>query len=188
MDSKPWSGLRAWIYSFIFRAPKSNRLVVSLAELSPSDRALDIGCGPGAAVRMAADIVVEGEAIGVDRAPAMIDIARKRSTAFPNTRFEVGSAESLPFPDGEFTVIWTAHSFHHWEDRRTGLAEMVRVLADGGRALILEQHGKKHGLTDAEAEAVTAELETAGFSDISVDRVDKQVVISAVNGSPILGR
>ena len=182
MDTKAWSGFRAKLYSLLFRAPKSNRLLVDLAELLPSDRSLDIGCGPGAAVRMAADIVSRGEAVGVDRAQPMIDIARRRSSGYGNVRFEVGSAESLPFPDASFTVVWTAHSFHHWEDRRAGLAEMRRVLAEGGRGLILEQHGKKHGLTDPQTEAVRADLESLGFSGVSARKVDKQVVISAVAG------
>ena len=70
MDTKPWSGFRSWVYSLIFRSPKSNRLIVDLAALNPDDRVLDIGCGPGAAVRRAADTVVAGSAMGVDRAEA----------------------------------------------------------------------------------------------------------------------
>ncbi len=186
MDDKPWSRLRAWLYSLLFRSPKSNELVVRLADLSRSDRALDIGCGPGAAVRLAAGIVAEGEAVGVDRAEAMVDIARRRSTDFDNIRFEVGSAERLPFADGTFTVAWTAHSFHHWEDRARGLAEMRRVLEGGGRALILEQDGKKHGLTDSQAAEVIADMEGVGFRDVAIVKVDKQVVVSGVCGPPNL--
>jgi ubiquinone/menaquinone biosynthesis C-methylase UbiE len=179
MDTKPWSGFRARLYSLIFRSPKTNRLIVQLAELTATDRALDIGCGPGAAVRFAADIVVDGVAVGIDRAQPMVDIARRRSRSYSNTKFEVGSAEAVPFEDGAFTVVWTAHSFHHWEDRRAGLTEMYRVLDGGGRALILEQDGKKHGLTADEAERVATDLDHVGFRSIDVSRVDKQVVISA---------
>ena len=153
MDTKPWSGFRAWLYSLIFRSPKTNRLIVDLAELEPSDRVLDVGCGPGAAVRRAADIVVAGSATGVDRAQPMVDIARRRS----------GS--------------------HNWEDRLAGLAEMRRVLGGGGRAMILEQDGKKHGLTEAEADAVAADLTDAGFDSVEVARHDGQVVITARVGS-----
>ncbi|NNF87504.1 MAG: methyltransferase domain-containing protein, partial [Acidimicrobiia bacterium] len=87
MDTKPWTGFRARIYSVIWRSPKTNSLVVRLAGLSASDRVLDIGCGPGAAVRKAAAIVVDGEAAGVDRSEPMVDIARRRSRRFPNARF-----------------------------------------------------------------------------------------------------
>ena len=180
MDTKPWTGFRARIYSIIWRSPKTNSLVVKLAGLSASDRVLDIGCGPGVAVRKAAAIVVDGEAAGVDRSEPMVDIARRRSRRFPNARFEVGSAESLPFPDESFTKVWTAHSFHHWEDRVAGLAEMLRVLADGGRGFILETDGKKHGLTDDAAAAVMADMERLGFQHLAIEKVDKQVIISGV--------
>lgn len=182
MDTGPWSGFRAWIYSLIFRSPKSNRLIVELAALTGSDRALDIGCGPGAAVRNAAEFVHDGLAAGVDRAEKMIAIARKRSEGLPNVEFRVGSAETLPFDDGSFTVVWTAHSFHHWEDRRAGMAEMYRVLRPDGRALILEQDEKKHGLTATQADVVVSDLVELGFSDVSVERLEKQVVISARRG------
>ena len=180
MDTKPWSGFRSWVYSLIFRSPKSNRLIVELAELEPADRVLDIGCGPGAAVRRAADMVVAGSAVGVDRAEPMVQIARRRSRSRPNVDFRVGSAEALPFPDGSFTVVWTAHSFHHWADRAAGLAEMRRVLDDGGRALILEQDGKKHGLTETEADGVAADLDETGFGAVEIVRHDDQVVIIAL--------
>ena len=184
MDTSPWSGFRARLYSLIFRAPQTNRQIVELAGLSTTDRTIDIGCGPGSAVRLAAELVVEGEAVGVDRAEPMVRIARRRSSRHPNTRFETGSAESLPFPNGVFTVAWTAHSFHHWEDRSTGLTEMLRVLSPGGRAFILEQDGKKHGLTDAQTGEVVAEMERLGFGSVGVQKLDKQVVISGVAGLP----
>ena len=180
MDTKPWSRFRVRLYSFIFRSPKSNRLLVSLLGLKPSDHTLDVGCGPGVAVRLAGEIVTDGRAVGVDRAEAMVEIARKRSAGSENVQFDVGRAESLPFEDGSFTVVWTAHSFHHWEDRPGGLSEMRRVLSDGGRAVVLEQDGKKHGLTEAGVARVTDALEDLGFNPVSVQKVDKQVVITGV--------
>jgi ubiquinone/menaquinone biosynthesis C-methylase UbiE len=176
MDTQPWSRFRAGLYSLIFRTPKTNRLLVDLAGLSSTDRVLDIGCGPGAAVRMAAAIV--GESVGVDRSQPMVDISRRRSKGLDNVRYEVGSAEALPFPDACFTVVWAAHSFHHWENRRDGLAEVARVLAEGGRLLILEQDGKKHGLRDAEAARVQADMEQLGFRDVVSRKVEDQLLIS----------
>lgn len=131
---------------------------------------------------MAADVVVAGESVGIDRASPMVDIARKRSTGLGNVRFEVGAAESLPFTDNAFTVVWAAHSFHHWEDRQSGLSEVARVLTEGGRAFILEQDGKKHGLTDAGAATVQTIMEEIGFRDVVLKKVEGQLLISGIAG------
>ena len=179
-DVKPWSGFRARLYSFVYRNPDSNQLVVGLAELGPEDRALDIGCGPGAAVRNAAQVA--REAVGVDRSEKMLNIARKRSVDRSNVRFEVGAAESLPFAENEFNAVWTVHTFHHWEDQEAGLAECRRVLAPGGRLLIMEKDVKKsggHGLTATGIDEVRAKLERAGFGDVGVSKHDDQFVLTA---------
>lgn len=176
MDTQPWSRFRASLYSVLFRAPKTNRTLVDLAGLAATDRVLDIGCGPGAAVRMAAEIV--GESVGVDRAQPMVDIARRRSRGLDNVRFEVGAAETLPFPDGAFTVVWAVHSFHHWENRGAGLAEVARVLAEGGRLLILEEDGKKHGLNGTQAATVKADMEELGFREVESEKVEGVLLIS----------
>ncbi len=179
-DVKPWSSLRARLYSFVNRNPDSNDLVVRLAGLDAADKALDIGCGPGAAVRRASEVTAE--AVGVDRSGDMVEIARKRSSGRPNVRFEVGAVESLPFADDEFSSAWTVHAFHHWEDQEAGLAECRRVLAPGGRLLIVEKDVKRskgHGLTSEEIEGVTAKLQRAGFAEVVVSKHDKQFVLIA---------
>lgn len=179
-DIKPWSSFRARIYSLFYRNPDSNTLVVQLAELGPEEKALDIGCGPGAAVRKASQIA--SEAVGVDRAEKMLEIARRRSEHQANVRFEVGAVESLPFTEDEFDVAWTVHAFHHWEDQAAGLAECRRVLAPGGRLLIMEKDVKKskgHGLTAEGVAEVTAELEKAGFTEVAVAKHEDHFVLTA---------
>lgn len=180
-DIKPWSSFRARLYSLIYRNPESNQLIVQLAEPASDEKALDIGCGPGAAVRKAAETA--REAVGVDRAEKMLRIARNRSAGSANVRFEVGAVEDLPFADDEFDVAWTVHAFHHWEDQTAGLAECRRVLAPGGRLLIMEKDVKKsrgHGLTPQGVEEVKAKLEQAGFPAVSVDKHDDQFVLTAL--------
>ena len=177
MDTQPWSRFRAGWYSLALpgtedQSPvgrpggpvcgRSTYSILAVARARPSGWRLGL----------------PNESVGVDRAPPMVDIARRRSAGLDNVRFEVGSAEALPFPDDAFTVVWAAHSFHHWENRRAGLAEVVRVLADGGRLLILEQDGKKHGLDDAGDASVMADMEELGFRDVKPEKVDDQLLIS----------
>lgn len=178
-DTSAWSRLRSEIYSFFGRNPRSNRRVVSVADLDARQHVLDIGCGPGAAVRAAAGAVARS--VGVDRSEAMIEIARRRSRGHDNVEFRVGAAEQLPFPDDSFDRVWTIHAFHHWEDPAAGLAEGLRVLRPGGKFLIVENEVKgSHGVTAERAEEIAVELERIGFASAAVAKPYRQIVVTGI--------
>jgi ubiquinone/menaquinone biosynthesis C-methylase UbiE len=179
MDESPWSKVKSEIYALIGRNPKSNRLLPSVADLEASQTVLDIGCGPGAAVRAASPLVTK--AVGVDRSEAMIEIARRRSQRLDNVEFSVAGAEELPFADSTFDRVWTIHSFHHWEDRAKGLTESRRVLRPGGKLLIIESDTSgSHGLDQVRAAAVVGQLEELGLVDPEISKPHKQLVVSAI--------
>jgi ubiquinone/menaquinone biosynthesis C-methylase UbiE len=179
MDAAPWSQLKSEIYAFLGRNPKSNRLLPSIADLDPSHAVLDIGCGPGAAVRAAAGVVTR--AVGVDRSAPMIEIARRRSRSFPNVEFAVGGAEKLPFPDGTFDRVWTIHSFHHWEEPALGLAESLRVLRPGGAFFVIESDTTgSHGLDSTRASQLSDQLRSIGYARAEVSKPYRQLVVTAV--------
>lgn len=165
-----WSPLRAWLYTLFNRNPDSNTTMVELAALTPDDRFLDIGCGPGAALERAA--ATGASVAGVDPSPSMVDRAARR---VPSADVRVGSAEALPFPDQHFTVVVNVASFHHWSDRDAGLREVLRLLAPKGRLHIMEgvigprQEG--HGLTADEVDSLIARCLELGFEDASVETV-----------------
>jgi ubiquinone/menaquinone biosynthesis C-methylase UbiE len=182
MDETPWSRLRSEVYAVIGRNPRSNRVMPSIAELDPAHTVLDIGCGPGAAVRAAATSV--RRAVGVDRSEAMIRIARRRSRRYDNVEFFVAGAEALPFPDTSFDRVWTVHSFHHWEDRRRGLDESLRVLRPGGSLMIVESDTSgPHGLDGARAADLADELRSVGFAESRVSKPHRQLVVTGVRRS-----
>lgn len=177
-DEKPWSTLKSEIYSFVGRNPRSNKRLVRFARLQPTDRILDIGCGPGAAVRRAARIAVAGTATGVDPSAAMVSIARRRSKGVPNTRFEQGSAERIPCEDDAFTHVWSIHAFHHWNDAPAGLTECFRVLAPEGTVFITETRGSGgHSMSAGKAREVTDLMERLGFIETRVERLFREYVV-----------
>jgi ubiquinone/menaquinone biosynthesis C-methylase UbiE len=102
----------------------------------------------------------------------MVGRAAKR---VPNAEVRVGSAEEIPFPDGHFTVVINVSSFHHWVDRDAGLRETLRVLAPGGRLLIMEgviKDGKEgHGLNQTELDSLAARLLEIGYEATNVEIV-----------------
>jgi ubiquinone/menaquinone biosynthesis C-methylase UbiE len=152
------------------RAPVA-RAIISEARLTAADRAADIGCGPGTAVRQAARRGVP--VTGIDQSSVALRLARvlTPARAEASIMWIRGSAERLPLPDGSATVIWSISSVHHWQDLAAALTEVRRVLAPGGRVLLAERLTRPdarghaaHGFTRAQAEDLARALASAGFA------------------------
>ena len=145
------------------------RRVADLADLTRDDRVVDIGCGPGVAVRVAARRC--SYVTGVDPSPASMSLGRRlialRGTH--NAELVHGTAEALPLPDQSASVVWAIRSVHHWNDHTRGLVEAFRVLAPRGRLLLVEQvvkPGAHGGMTDSEVADLESGVGAAGFSDV----------------------
>jgi SAM-dependent methyltransferase len=95
-------------------------------------RLLDVGCGAGLALRYAADR--GAEAAGLDASAAMVAHARRR---VPGAQVVQGDIEELPFADGRFDVVTGFNSFQYATSPGHALREAARVLAPGGRILVL---------------------------------------------------
>jgi ubiquinone/menaquinone biosynthesis C-methylase UbiE len=156
-----WSPFKVWLYSLLGRNPKSNLGAVDRLRLDAGDRFLDIGCGLGAAIEHASKT---GAAVaGVDPSPSMVERASRR---VPEAEVKVGSAESIPFPDDRFTAVLGVATFHHWARPEEGLREVLRVLAPGGRLMIVERRvkgAKGHGLSPSDAESLAGKLAELGM-------------------------
>ena len=101
---------------------------------------LDLASGTGDVALRIADIGGPGTRITVaDINPEMLAVGRERAAkAGRDIAFIEANAESLPLPDRAFDVVTIAFGIRNVVDRAAGLAEMVRVLKPGGRAVILE--------------------------------------------------
>jgi ubiquinone/menaquinone biosynthesis C-methylase UbiE len=99
------------------------RLIAVLRAL-PARRTLDVGCGTGFLTRH-----LPGEVTGLDQSAAMLDVARERA---PHACFVEGDALELPFEDGAFERIFTAHLYGHLLDgeRERFLREAWRVAGE----------------------------------------------------------
>jgi len=99
---------------------------------------LDLGCGPGIVTTALAPDV--REVVAYDLTPEMLDQARKRchEAGLENVRFELGSAEHLPFEEGTFDCVVTRLTIHHFVDPRRVMDEVVRVTRQGGKVAVAD--------------------------------------------------
>lgn len=116
--------------------PQAVRLRERSYELlhSPTGRVADVGCGAGRAVDELRERGVA--AVGLDVDEEMLAVARDR---FPGADFRVADACALPFADGELAGYRAEKVFHAIADPAAALAEARRVLAPGGRIVLLGQ-------------------------------------------------
>jgi ubiquinone/menaquinone biosynthesis C-methylase UbiE len=134
---------RAPGYEQGWRGRMHHDIAAGTAELAVSAcpspvRVLDVGCGTGYLLRLLAARYPEAaELTGIDAAPSMIKAA-EQAAEDGRLRFTVGTAESLPFPDGAFDLVVSTTSFDHWVDQGAGLRECARVLGSGGTLVLAD--------------------------------------------------
>src|SRR6202011_166281 len=106
--------------------------VLELVDAQPGMRILDLACGPGTLTRrLAPRVAPDGEVVGVDLAPGMIELAR--AADIPNSRFEVMDIEQLSFPDAMFDAAACGHGIQFAPRLGVALGEARRVLRPAGR-------------------------------------------------------
>jgi len=101
----------------------------TFAKVEPGQRALDVGCGPGAlTVELRSRLGAEAVA-ACDPSESFVAACRRRN---PGVDVRSGSAEALPFEDGTFDLAISQLVLHFVSDPSRAAAEMQRVLRPGG--------------------------------------------------------
>ncbi len=151
-----------------------NEWTISLLDIQPSDRILEVGFGPGALIEALAAKAPQGSVAGIDASPLMLKQASRRNAqgiSEGRIRLRLGSAHALPFEDATFDKAVSANSVHIWPDRLAGVKEIQRVLKPGGLVAIVLQ--PVWARTDDEVKKIGAELvellSTAGFKQVRLE-------------------
>ncbi len=115
------------------------RAVVDLLDLKQGTTFLDIGCGTGWAVNLAAESVrYEGLFYGIDLSAKMVLKAEENFKGRENFHFVRADSRSIPLDDDFFDAIICTHSFHHYLEPQKVVNEMYRLLKGGGKLYILD--------------------------------------------------
>ena len=100
---------------------------------------LDVGTGPGRIAIALCRAERHCRVLGIDLAGPMLDLARRNvaeAELADRIRFARGDAKNLPFPDGRFEAVMANTIIHHIPDPSLALAEMIRLVAEGGTLFI----------------------------------------------------
>jgi ubiquinone/menaquinone biosynthesis C-methylase UbiE len=147
-----WLFFNAGVYVHTTRAGKFAVWadVLDRLELRGDERLLDIGCGRGAVLLMAAQRLPRGRAVGVDIWSTMDQSGNAEQVTRHNAalegvadRVELHSADmrELPFEDGSFDVVVSSLAIHNISgagERTKALRETARVLKKGGKLAIAD--------------------------------------------------
>jgi ubiquinone/menaquinone biosynthesis C-methylase UbiE len=108
----------------------------SIGKVEPGERVLDLGCGAGFDLLVAARLVgTDGQVAGVDLTPEMVELARDnlRQAGLTHVTVSQVQGESLPFPNNAFTVAISNGVINLAPDKPGLFREIFRVLQPGGR-------------------------------------------------------
>jgi ArsR family transcriptional regulator len=158
-------------------------LAEALMRLMPAMTVADLGAGEGSFALLLSQRAVR--VIAVDTSAKMIEVGREEAqrNGVKNVEFRLGDMEEIPIGDGEVEVAFFSQSLHHALHPERAVEEAARILAPGGRVVILDL--AKHrfeearemyadewlGFSEAELEAM---LLKAGFANVQTSVVDKE--------------
>lgn len=181
----------------INRAPEGSNIGLgcgnpqAIAKLKKGETVVDLGCGAGFDIFLAAQNVGEqGKAIGVDMTPSMITKARLNAekTNFRNVEFRLGEIEHLPVANEIADVIISNCVINLSPDKQQVFNESYRILKKGGRLAISDVVNLKelpesvkndmelYGACISGASTIgelSRMLEIAGFIDIAISPKDE---------------
>jgi demethylmenaquinone methyltransferase/2-methoxy-6-polyprenyl-1,4-benzoquinol methylase len=120
--------------------PRWRRFLVSRVDVRPEDTVLDVATGT-AAVALELARQKDCHVVGIDQSAEMLEEARRRVTlaaAAKQIRLEEGSAEELPFADGQFDALTFTYLLRYVDDPLATLRGLARVVRPGGTIAMLE--------------------------------------------------
>jgi SAM-dependent methyltransferase len=165
-----------------------NRWAVQLLDVQPTDRVIELGCGPGVAIAALAARASRGMVIGVDHSQVMIRQARRRNKpaiSSGRVRLVLSPVERLSIRDGPFDAALAVNTVGMWPDPTARLRELARLLRPGGRIALVSQPrcpGATAATSAAAANELAGQLTEAGFEHLRTEMLDLDPPAACVIG------
>jgi ubiquinone/menaquinone biosynthesis C-methylase UbiE len=112
---------------------------LSLLDIAPGDRVLEIGFGAGRALELVGQQASHGYIAGIDVSRTMLSSARRRNaTAVAAGRMLLlqGDVAFLPFAGEQFDKILSIHTFYFWPEPLQTMRQLFRLLRPGGKLVV----------------------------------------------------
>ena len=168
-------GLAGRIAGQIMR--RHNRLdnvwTLSLLSLGDIDRALEVGFGPGDAIKLATELAPSCRIAGVDHSLTMLAAAKRLNRATIDegrVRLALGSVDALPFADSAFDKAFSINCIYFWHAPMRGLAELRRVVRREGIVAITVRDIDRAPYDAHRPEKLARLMTEAGFVSVVVQR------------------
>jgi SAM-dependent methyltransferase len=185
-------GFAGWLVGWEMALRPSNRKrsiwAVGQLGVEPSDRALEIGFGPGIAIRELSRRATHGLVCGVDHSAVMVRQATRRNAAVVRAgrvELRLGSAEHLPAFAELFDKVLAVNNMGMWREPTERLKEIHRLMRPGGRIAIVSQPrcpGATGEPTAAAGREIATRLTAAGFTGIRSDMLALKPPVVCVIG------
>lgn len=178
--------VNGWMFAHRPSNRQRNRWVVSLLDVRPTDRVLEIGFGPGVAVA-ALVRAGAGHVYGIDHSGVMLRQASRRNAAAiraGRVTLIKASVDQIPSAlDGPFGAILAVNALAFWPAPAERLAELRARLAPGGRIAIASQPRCPGATADTSlgaARAIEDLLRAAGFTQLSAHSLPLRPPVACV--------
>jgi ubiquinone/menaquinone biosynthesis C-methylase UbiE len=175
-----------WVMAHRRSNQQRNRWVVSLLDVQPTDRVLEIGFGPGVAIAELAGRATRGQVYGIDRSEVMVQQAGRRNAAAiraHRVHLAHASVDQLPSFDDPLDAILAVNSVEFWPNTVERLRQLRRLLRPGGRIALATQPrcpGATQGTTARAAQDLKDLLTQAGFTQIQAETLGLDPPVACV--------
>jgi ubiquinone/menaquinone biosynthesis C-methylase UbiE len=119
------------------RASLTDKLIEMLT-LKGKELVLDVATGTGRVARPVSKQLKGGKIIGVDQAQAMLDVGHHHEEPISSYLLSAGEADKLPFKTNTFDRAFVSFSLHHFGNATGVVGEVLRVLKNSGRFVVLD--------------------------------------------------